>query len=194
MYYARDTPYDFIGVPYIWKELSWRHEWVSLSFARVPLGLHWVYICSEGAPLRINFHDVRDFCKVFQWVPSGCRSVSVYFILYGVHTFCQGVPCEAINFTYSIQGVLLEISEDFQNIFCNRHPLGFHQIPSGISLATPIILQWALPRINFVVPKHFARVPLLTISLNFLSSWKKRWSLRYQWISIYFAEGYPRIS
>ena len=58
-----------------------------------------------------------------------------------------------------IQGVLLKISEDFQNIFCNRHPLGFHQIPSGISLATPIIFLWMLER-----------APCFTASCELLSS------------------------
>ena len=79
------------------------------------------------------------------------------------------------------------MSEDFQNTFCKGHPLGFHWIPIWSSLDTPIILQWVPLRINFVVSIHFARVPLLTISSDLLSFWKKRWSSRYQWSSIYFA-------
>jgi hypothetical protein len=36
-------------------------NFVSISFARVPFGFHWVYICLEEAPLRINFHGFHDF-------------------------------------------------------------------------------------------------------------------------------------
>jgi hypothetical protein len=63
MYFARNNPYDIIGFPYIWKGLSWRHEWVSRSFARVPLGVHWVHICLQGAHLRIHLHGFHEARK-----------------------------------------------------------------------------------------------------------------------------------
>jgi hypothetical protein len=132
---------------------------------RISLGLHLF------ATRRTHFYGVHDFCKECQWIPSGFHSVSVDFTFYDFHTFYQWSPCEVIKFTYIIQGVLRKIlvSEDFHNMFCKGHPFGFHRIPIGISLATPVILQWALLRINFVVFMHFAWVPLLTISLDLLS-------------------------
>jgi hypothetical protein len=58
----------------------------------------------------------------------------------------------------------------FMKLFAyNGRPLGVHRIPIGISLATPVILQWAPLQFNFVVSMHVAWVPLLTISLDILS-------------------------
>jgi hypothetical protein len=187
MYYARDTSYDFIGFPLHLKGVVLK-TWMSFHIlCKGTVRISWVYICLEGAPLGINFHGSHKVCKAFHRVPSGFHSVFIYFTINGFCTFCRGAPCEVIKLAYIIQGVLLNMSEDFQNTFCKGHPLGFHWIPIWSSLATPIILQWVPLRINFVVSIHFARVPLLTISSDLLSFWKKRWSSRYQWSSIYFA-------
>ena len=169
-----------LGFLYIWKGLSWRHEWVSISFARVPLGSLGFTSVWKVHPLGLTFMVLIKSAKHFIGFPQDFIACS--FIL-----LCRGAPCEVIKLAYIIQGVLLNMSEDFQNTFCKGHPLGFHWIPIWSSLATPIILQWVPLRINFVVSIHFARVPLLTISSDLLSFWKKRWSSRYQWSSIYFA-------
>ena len=59
------------------------------------------------------------------------------------------------------------MSERLHNMFCKGHPLGFHRIPIGISLATPVILQQAPLRINFVLFMHFC---MGSLTYNFIGS------------------------
>ena len=127
-----------------------------------------VHLFASGT-LRIHLHGFQICCKDVQRIFSGVHSVPIYLLFNAFIHVASGAPCEVIKSSHMIQGVLHKTSEDFHNMFYNGRPLGVHRIPIGISLATPVILQWAPLQFNFVVSMHVAWVPLLTISLDILS-------------------------